>query len=167
MAPRDTTRRRRPLTHNEEAFMRAFARALLAVPRALEADLVEEQRLPQSEYFVLMHLSEASGRRLRMSELAGASALSLSGMTRIVSKLEREGLVVRERSIDDGRGWHAVLTEEGLRRLRAAWPTHLTSVRRHVFDHLDGVDLPAVTLALQRMADSSESAGTAPGDAAS
>jgi DNA-binding MarR family transcriptional regulator len=162
MAPRDTARARRPLTRKEEAFMRAFARALIAVPRALDADLVDEQRLPLSEYFVLMHLSEASGRRLRMSELASAAALSLSGMTRIVGKLEREGLVVRERSIDDGRGWHAVLTDDGLSRIRGAWPTHLSSVRRLVFDHLGGVDITAMTLALQRMADSSENAGTAP-----
>ena len=147
------------MTRKEEAFLRAFGRALVAVPRALDVDMIREQHLPQSEYFVLMHLSEAPDRRLRMSDLASAAALSLSGMTRIVNKLEREGLVSRERPVDDGRGWHAVLTEPGLDRLRRAWPAHLTSVRRHVFDHLAGVDLTAVTAALQAMADSSDRAG--------
>jgi DNA-binding MarR family transcriptional regulator len=140
-----------PLSAQEEAFMRAFARALLTVPRAFEADLLREQRMSTSEYFALMHLSEAPGRRLRMSDLAASSALSLSGMTRVVQRLETEGLVRRERSADDGRGWHAVLTDAGLRRLEEAWPTHLASARRHLFDHLGEVDLPAVTAALQQM----------------
>lgn len=143
----------RPLTRAEEAFLRAFARALMVVPRALDADLLHEQGLPQSEYFVLMHLSEAPDRRLRMSELAAAAALSLSGMTRIVSKLESEGLVQRERCVVDSRGWHAVLTDAGLARLREAWPTHLASVRRHVFAPLAGLDLTDLTAALQRMGD--------------
>lgn len=159
MTTRRATRASRPLTRKEEAFLRAFGRALIAVPRALDADLMREQRLPQTEYFVLMHLSEAPDRRLRMSDLAAAAALSLSGMTRIVNKLEREGLVSRERSVEDGRGWHAVLTEAGLHRLQQAWPAHLASVRRRIFDHLAGVDLTAMTAALQAMADGSERTG--------
>jgi DNA-binding MarR family transcriptional regulator len=141
-----------PLTAEEEAFLRAFARARLTVPRAFDADLLREQRMSLSEYTALMHLSEAPGRRLRMSDLAGAGALSLSGMTRIVNRLEGQGLVRRERSCSDGRGWNAVLTDAGLERLSQAWPTHLASVRRHVFDHLNDVDIPAFATALQRFA---------------
>ena len=141
-----------PLTAAEEAFLRAFGRARLTVPRAFDADLLREQRMSLSEYSALMHLSEAPGRRLRMSDLAGAGALSLSGMTRIVNRLEGQGLVHRERPCSDGRGWNAVLTDAGLERLRRAWPTHLTSVRRHVFDHLNDVDVPAFALALQHFA---------------
>jgi DNA-binding MarR family transcriptional regulator len=151
-----------PLTGDEEAFIRAFARAVVTVPRAFEADLLREQRMSLSEYFTLMHLSENPGRRLRMSDLAAAAALSLSGMTRIVNRLEGAGLVRRERSADDGRGWHAVLTDAGLERLRQAWPTHLASARRHLFDHLTEVDLAAIAVALQRVAaDSASAAGTA------
>lgn len=141
-----------PLTGEEEAMIRAFARATVAVPRAFEADLLREQRMSLSEYFTLMHLSEAPGRRLRMSDLAAAAALSLSGMTRIVDRLAAAGLVRRERSADDGRGWHAVLTDSGLRRLKDAWPTHLASARRHLFDHLTEIDLAAVATALNRAA---------------
>jgi DNA-binding MarR family transcriptional regulator len=125
---------------------------MLTVPRAFDADLLREQRLSHSDYTTLMHLSEASGRRLRMSDLASGANLSLSGMTRIVGRLEGQGLVHRERHGDDGRGWNAVLTDAGLERLRQAWPTHLASVRRHVFDHLNAVDVPAFTAALQRFA---------------
>ena len=148
----DTQRAPVPLTGEEEAFLRALGRAMLTVPRAFDGDLLREQRLSLSEYSALRHLSEAPGRRLRMSELAGAGALSLSGVTRIVTRLEGRGLVQRERSSCDGRGWNAVLTDAGLHRLRQAWPTHLASVRRHVFDHLNEVDVPAFATALQRFA---------------
>lgn len=147
-----------PLNGDEEAFIRAFARASLTVPRAFEADLLREQRLTLSEYFTLVHLSEAPDRKLRMSDLAAARALSLSGMTRIVDRLENAGLVHRERSADDRRGLHAVLTDAGLDRLREAWPTHLTSVRKHLFDHLGGVDLAGTAAALSRVAAESASA---------
>jgi DNA-binding MarR family transcriptional regulator len=148
------------LNADEEAFLRAFGRAMTVVPRVFDAELQRAQGLAASEYMALMHLSEAPERRLRMSELAFACALSLSGMTRIVSRLEVDGLVTRERSASDGRGWNAVLTDEGLARLEQAWPTHLTSVRRHVIDHLDEVDLPKLTAALQRFG-----TGTPCGDA--
>jgi DNA-binding MarR family transcriptional regulator len=145
-----------PLTAQEEAFLRAFGRALLTVPRALDADLLREQRMSMSEYWALMSLSEAPAQRLRMSDLATACALSLSGMSRIMTRLEVLGLVRRERCADDGRGMNAVLTDAGLERLRQAWPTHLHSVRRHVFDHLRTVDLPAFTTALQHFAGSDQ-----------
>ncbi len=145
-----------PLTADEEAFIRAFSRALLTVPRALDADLVREQRMSVNEYGALMHLSEAPGRRLRMSDLAATSALSLSGMTRIMDRLEGLGLVSRERCASDGRGMEAVLTDAGLERLRHAWPTHLHSVRRHVMDHLQALDLPAITAALEHFAAGTE-----------
>jgi DNA-binding MarR family transcriptional regulator len=141
-----------PLSVEEEAFLRAWSRAALTVPRALDADLLAGQGMSLSEYTALMNLSEAPARSLRMSDLASACALSLSGMSRIVSRLEAQGLVERERSSCDGRGLNAVLTAAGLRRLRRAWLTHLASVRRHMMDYLSELDLPVVTAALQRFA---------------
>jgi DNA-binding MarR family transcriptional regulator len=149
-----------PLTAEEEAFLRAFTRAMLTVPRAFDADLQYEQGLSLSEYTALMHLSEAPGRRLRMGDLADRCALSLSGMTRIVSHLESYGVVRRERCGSDGRGWNAVLTDTGLDRLRRAWPTHLASVRRHLIDYLHDLDLPALTAAVQRFAAGTQCAST-------
>src|SRR2546421_4911200 len=87
-----------PLSVEEEAFLRAWSRAALTVPRALDADLLSGQSMSLSEYTALMHLSEAPGRSLRMSDLASACALSLSGMSRIVSRLELQGLAERERA---------------------------------------------------------------------
>jgi DNA-binding MarR family transcriptional regulator len=148
-----------PLSVEEEAFLRTWSRAALSVPRALDADLQAGQGMSLSEYTALMHLSEAPGRSLRMSDLASACALSLSGMSRIVSRLEVQGLVERERASCDGRGLYAVLTDAGLGRLRRAWPTHLASVRRHMMDHLGELDLPGVTAALQRFASGTPRAG--------
>ncbi len=148
-----------PLSAGEEAFLRAWSRAALTVPRALDADLLAGHGMSLSEYTALMHLSEAPGGSLRMSDLASACALSLSGMSRIVSRLEAQGLVARERSSCDGRGLNAVLTDAGLGRLRRAWPTHLASVRRHIMDHLRELDLPGVTAAVQRFASESPCAG--------
>jgi DNA-binding MarR family transcriptional regulator len=140
-----------PLSVEEEAFLRAWSRAAMTVPRALDADLMIDG-ISLSEYTVLMHLSEATDRSLRMSDLACACALSLSGVSRVVGRLEGQGLVVRERYSRDGRGLNAVLTDAGLARLRRAWPTHLASVRRHVMNHLSELDLPVVTAALQHFA---------------
>jgi DNA-binding MarR family transcriptional regulator len=143
-----------PLTAEEEAFFRAFAHSMLTVRRAFDADLMGDQGMSVSEYAVLMHLSEAPDRRLRMSDLAVCCDLSVSGMTRVVSRLEAQRLVQRERSPADGRSWNALLTDAGLQRLRQAWPTHLASVRRHVIDHLHaaGVDLPSLTTAFEHFA---------------
>jgi DNA-binding MarR family transcriptional regulator len=132
--------------------MRALGRFLLVVPRALDADLMREQHMSASEYSVLRHLSETPGQRMRMSELAAACDMSLSGMTRLAAKLESLGFVKRMRCEEDARGANAVLTECGLERLREAWPTHLDSVRRHILDHLGEVDLERLAAAFSAMA---------------
>jgi DNA-binding MarR family transcriptional regulator len=139
-----------PLDDTEQALWRAFARALIVVPRALDSDLIAEQGLSLSEYVTLMHLSESPDRQLRMTDLATVCALSLSGMTRIVSRLAREGVVVRVKCDSDARGAFASLTDRGLTRLRAAYPSHLASVRRHIIDNLGELDAVALTAALNR-----------------
>ena len=141
-----------PLSPQEEAVMRALGRFLLVMPRALDADLMREQRMSASEYSVLRNLSEAPGQMLRMSELATACDMSLSGMTRLAAKLESLGHLRRIRCQEDARGANAVLTEKGLDRLREAWPTHLASVRRHIFDHLGEIDLDRLAAAFSAMA---------------
>jgi DNA-binding MarR family transcriptional regulator len=141
-----------PLSSDEEAVIRALGRVMIVLPRVVDADMVREQQLPLTEYTTLMHLSEAPGRLMRMSELAAGCNLSLSGITRLVARLAAQGLVERVRCDADARGWNAVLTDAGLARLQQAWPTHLASVRRHVFDHLDGIDLVQLARALQRFA---------------
>jgi DNA-binding MarR family transcriptional regulator len=141
-----------PLTDQEMAVMRAFGRLMLLMPRMLDSDLVRDQRMSLSEYSVLRHLSESTGGVMRMSELAASCDMSLSGMTRLASKLESLGYLSRSKCETDGRGSNAVLTDAGLARLREAWPAHLESVRRHIFDHLGDLDLVALATAMEAMA---------------
>lgn len=137
----------RPLTPAEERAWRALARALVTVPRALDADLERAEHMSLGEYMVLMNLSEARDRSLRMSEIANRGGLSPSRISRLVEGLVADGLVRRDRSPADGRVQIAVLTDAGFARLQAVYPTHLESVRRNVVDHLVGVDLDALARA--------------------
>src|SRR5688572_9669604 len=130
----------RPLTADEEALVRALHTVVHTLPKAIDADMEREQRMSLAEYMTLVHLSEAPNRSMRMSELAEISALSLSGTTHIVTRMQAQGLIERVRCADDGRGWNAVLTDAGFTRLEEAWPSNLASVRRHVLDHLTDVD---------------------------
>ena len=132
--------------------MRALGRMMLIMPRLLNADLEREQRMSASEYSALRQLSEASSGLLRMSELAQSCDMSLSGMTRLAAKLESLGYLKRMKCEHDARGWNAVLTEKGLARLREAWPTHLASVRRRIFDHLGDLDLAKLAAAFNAIA---------------
>jgi DNA-binding MarR family transcriptional regulator len=143
-----------PLSGQEEAVMRAFGRVMQVLPRVLDAELTRDQRMSLSEYTVLRILSETPGRRMRMSELASACDMSLSGMTRLAAKLESAGFIERVPCPSDARGFNAVLTDPGLARLEQAWPAHLASVRRHLTDHLDELDLCKLAAALNKIAES-------------
>lgn len=142
----------KPLHRDEEAFLRALGRVMTLLPRIVDADMLQEHPISGTEYTVLMHLSEAPHHQMRMSELANRCGLSLSGMSRVVNRLEAQALVLREKSPDDGRAWLASLTSAGWTQLRQAWPTNLASVRRHIFSRLDGCDIAAAAKALERIA---------------
>ncbi|NEC51539.1 MarR family transcriptional regulator [Actinospica acidiphila] len=141
-----------PLTPDEEAVVRSLSRVIYALPRAIDADMVREQRMSLVEYLTLASLSEAPDRQLRMSELAASVEMSLSGMTRLATRLETQGLIRRIRSEEDARGLNARLTDAGLARLEEAWPSNLASVRRHFLDHLTELDLRKLAAALQNVA---------------
>ncbi|MFJ2771007.1 MarR family winged helix-turn-helix transcriptional regulator [Streptomyces sp. NPDC087300] len=136
-----------PMNSAEEALVRSIDRVVYVLPRALDAAMQREQQISLTEYMTLSRLSEAPDRRMRMSDLAEAAFLSLSGMTHVVARLRTQGLVERVRDAEDRRGWHAVLTDEGLARLREAWPSNLSGVRRYLLDHLQGFDLSALAQA--------------------
>ena len=126
-----------PLTSAEERLWRSLQKLLVALPRALDEDLLRATGLSLTQYIVLMHLSEADGNRLRMSDLAAATSLSASRVTRLVETLRTQGLVVKRPHATDARGSVAVLTEAGRQRLLGAYPAHLASARRRVMDQLD------------------------------
>jgi DNA-binding MarR family transcriptional regulator len=137
-----------PLDEREMSAWHALIRSHNRVMRRLEAELEAEHGLSLPAYEVLAHLSEAPEQRLRMSELAVHAVLSPSGLTRLVDKLAREGLVCRNRCDADARVIFAVLTPAGLARLEAAYPTHLRGVRQHFLDHLSEAQRDALADAL-------------------
>jgi DNA-binding MarR family transcriptional regulator len=129
------------LTEEQLAAWRGLLRVHAALVKALDAELVAEHDLPLSSYEVLITLQASPEHRCRMAELADRVLLSRSGMTRLVDRLEREGLLVRDTCSSDGRGCFAVLTEAGEAVLARARPTHLEGVRRRFLRHFDGDDL--------------------------
>ncbi|MFI5801088.1 MarR family winged helix-turn-helix transcriptional regulator [Streptomyces sp. NPDC051677] len=138
-----------PLRRDEEAVIRALLPAVAAMMRAFDADLDRAERMTHTEYLVLMFLSEAPESTLRLVDLASHCHKSPSAVSRAVGRLENDGLVRRVQASDDGRGSNAVLTDMGLARLQQARSTHVASIRRHLIDHLDGVDLDALARALE------------------
>lgn len=131
----------------------SMLRAYASVLRRLEAELATEQGLSLPSYEVLVALSEAPERSLRMTELSSAALLSPSGVTRLVDKLQREGLVRRRRCAADARVIYCELTDEGLARLVTAYPTHLRGVRQHLVDKLSREDLQAIAASMSKLED--------------
>jgi DNA-binding MarR family transcriptional regulator len=141
------------LSERELGAWRSFLRAHAQITRKLEADLVAEHDLPLPSYDVLLQLAETPGRRLRMTELADRVLLSRSGLTRLVDRLEREGLVERTACPNDARGTNAVLTDAGLERLRTAAPTHLQGVSEHVTSRLTAVEVDQLKALMLKLTD--------------
>lgn len=112
-----------------------------SITRQLDAMLRASHQLGLSAYEVLLRLARAPACRLRMTELAAAAPLTLSGISRMVGRLERAGLVRREGSAEDGRVACATLTKDGVARLRAAHQTYLDGVRRLFLAHFSEPEL--------------------------
>lgn len=127
----------------------AFLQAHAAVTRRLEAELHADRGLTLGEYDALVQLAVADGRRLRMSELADRVVLSRSGVSRLVDRLEADGLVARRACPTDARGSWAELTPAGLDRLRESAPVHLRGVETHFLSLISEADRAAVARALE------------------
>ena len=140
-------------SEEEEALWRSLGRLVHVLPRVVEEDLMRACGLSATEYAVLVNLGEAPGRRLRMAELAAATGLSASRITRAVDGMRSRGLVRKERHAADGRGAVAVLTEDGLRAGQTARPYHVASARRRVLDHVPPDAVGALGEVLRRVAD--------------
>ncbi|MEO6702548.1 MAG: MarR family winged helix-turn-helix transcriptional regulator [Jatrophihabitantaceae bacterium] len=120
---------------------RAFLRTHTHLLRILEQDLQAHHKIAIGTYDVLVQLAEASEHRLRMSELAEAVLLSRSGLTRLVDRMQKDGLVERQPDPFDARGLFTVLTEQGLQALRDAATVHLAGISRLVFSRLSEDEL--------------------------
>jgi len=137
-----------PLSPTEEALWRAVMRIVKVIPRHLDTDLIRGAGLTASEYTTIMHLSEAPNRELRMADLANATDLSPSRMTRLVDDLQSRALVTKTASSSDARGNVAKLTPRGMAKVKSAWPVHLASVRHRFFDCIDAAAIEGVAKAL-------------------
>ncbi|HEV2786411.1 MAG TPA: MarR family transcriptional regulator [Solirubrobacteraceae bacterium] len=143
----------RLLNPRELRAWRGMLRAHAALAKALDAPLEAAHGLQLSSYEVLMYLADAEDERMRMCDLASSILLSRSGLTRLVDRLQREGLLERVACSDDARGAFAKLTPTGREKLRAARATHLAGVREMFLDLFDPEELDRLGDAWDRVLD--------------
>jgi DNA-binding MarR family transcriptional regulator len=132
------------LDAEEQKAWRAWLYSTLLLQDQLDRELTRETGISHAYYEVLVQLSEAPGRMLRMSQLAERSLSSRSRLSHAVSRLEERGWVRRQVCEEDGRGQLAVLTDAGFAALEAAAPVHVESVRTHLFDQLSPEQVTAL-----------------------
>src|ERR1700720_3773682 len=131
-----TTTGTRWLTAEEQSAWRAFLAATQTLFSTVEGQLQRDSGIPHGYYEILVRLSEAPGRALRMTQLAEASTSSKSRLSHAVARLEERGGVKRRDCATDRRGQIAQLTDEGFAALVAAAPGHGEQVRRSLIDRL-------------------------------
>lgn len=124
------------LTEREQQVWRAYLAATTMLREHIDRQLQRESDMPQTYYEVLVSLSEAPNRTLRMSELAAASRSSRSRLSHAVNRMEKAGWVQRSGCPDDKRGSFAHLTTAGFAALKEAAPGHVAEVRKRLFDVL-------------------------------
>lgn len=115
---------------------RGMLRVHATLTKALDADLEAQHGLPLTSYEVLLHVAATEAHKMRMCDLAESVLLSRSGLTRLVDRLEREGLITRETCSADARGAFAKLTPAGEAKLAEARATHLAGVRALFLERL-------------------------------
>ena len=124
------------LSEDEQRTWSSFLTASRMFWDRLERQLQNDARLPHAYYEILVRLSEAPDRTVRMSQLASSSLTSRSRLSHAVARMEEQGWVRRRPYDGDGRGLLAELTDAGMARLEAAAPGHVTEVRTLLFDAL-------------------------------
>src|SRR3954468_11543144 len=129
------------LTERELRAWRGLLKAHTTLVKALDAELIAEHGLAVTSYEVLLYLADAPQGQMRMHDLPSSVLLSRSGLTRLVDRLERDGLLARKACDSDARGAYAVLTDAGRRKLASARRTHLAGVRRHFLELLEDAEL--------------------------
>ncbi len=115
------------------------------------ADAMQAEGFSLTWYDVLVQLHLAPDQRMRMQDLADAVVFSRSGLTRLIDRMEREGLVERAAVEDDRRGTYAVLTDGGRAAFERYQPGHRAALHEHFGRHLDEADLEALDRALRKV----------------
>jgi DNA-binding MarR family transcriptional regulator len=132
------------LDAEEQKAWRAWLYSSTLLTDRLDRELTRATGIPHAYYEILVQLSEAPDRMMRMSELADRCLSSRSRLSHAVSRLEDKGWVRRQVCESDGRGQLAVLTDEGFAALEAAAPVHVEGVRTHLFDQLSPEQVAAM-----------------------
>jgi len=132
------------LDAEEQAAWRSFVDGFRALIDVLDRQLQADSNLPHTYFEILIPLSEAEGRTLRMSELAEAARSSRSRLSHAVARLEQRGWVRRLTCPTDRRGQLAQLTDEGFAIVEAAAPGHVETVRAYLIDRLTPEQLKAM-----------------------
>lgn len=141
------------LDPDEQRTWRAFLTASRALMETLDRELQRDAGMPHAYYEILVRLSEAPERQLRMSELAEATGSSRSRLSHAATRLEASGWIRREECPTDRRGQIAVLTDAGFAALAAAAPGHVEGVRRHLFDALSPAQVDQLRRISETLAD--------------
>jgi DNA-binding MarR family transcriptional regulator len=139
------------LSDDEQRVWRTWLRANVLLHAAVGAQLDRDSGLSESDYAVLVHLSEAPDGRLRGKALACALQWEKSRLSHHLGRMERRGLVERVECPTDGRGAFVVITADGRSRIEAAAPLHVAEVRRVFVDALGPEHLAALGAAVQRL----------------
>lgn len=124
------------LSAEEQASWRSFIDGTRALMDALDRQLQSDSNLPHAYYEVLIPLSEAPDRSMRMSELAEKARSSRSRLSHAVSRLEERGWVQRVDCPTDKRGQVAILTDAGMATVVESAPGHVAAVRKYLIDRL-------------------------------
>ncbi|TRX59739.1 MarR family winged helix-turn-helix transcriptional regulator [Corynebacterium hiratae] len=132
------------LTGSEQELWRQLLASIRKINRGMEETLLACSDISAAEYSVLVSLSEAPEHTLRLRELCTELEWDRSRASHQITRMEKRGLVRKEKCAGDARGVEVVMTQAGRERLEAAVPEHVESVRRMVFDHLDPADVPAL-----------------------
>jgi DNA-binding MarR family transcriptional regulator len=140
------------LSEGELRAWRGLLRAHACLAKRLDTELEQAHGLPMTSYEVLHHLEDSNRGRMRMCDLAEQAQLSRSGLTRLVDRLEGEGLLERCSCEHDARGSYACLTESGRERLEEARGTHLAVVREHFFSRFSEGELGELADMWERIA---------------
>lgn len=148
------------LTTEEQQAWRAYLRGSRMLEAALDHDL-QSHGVQLSEYEIISMLSEAPGRRLRMSGLADLVVQSRSRLTHTAARLERRGWVRRESCLEDRRGVELVLTDEGWTAVQDMARVHVDSVRRHLVDTMPPELFASLGAAMEAIASGIERSGAA------
>lgn len=147
------------LTDEEQHVWRAYLHATTLLEDHLDRQLQRDAGMPHIYYGLLVQLSQAPRRRLRMTELAKSAKITRSRLSHAIARLEKSGWVRRENCPSDKRGQFARLTDEGMEVLRRTAPGHVAAVRQALFDRLSPDQVKQLGAIMRVMAEGLEPAG--------